>query len=79
MKEKERETTLQLLISMHHLDPRTEFSDRFSFRGLHGGSRYPGAIFNHLAFVDSHVRGGREKMREKFLESLIQNAEKLLN
>lgn len=33
-----RETTLQLLISMHHLDPRTGFSDRFSFRGLHGGS-----------------------------------------
>lgn len=26
------------LISMHHLDPRTGFSDRFSFRGLHGGS-----------------------------------------
>jgi len=56
--EEERETTLQLLISMHHLDPRTGFSDRFSFRGLHGGSRYPGAIFNHQ--LDSHIRGGRE-------------------
>lgn len=23
-------------------------------------ARYPGAIFNHLVFVDSHLRGARE-------------------
>lgn len=55
-----RETTLQLLISMHHLDPRTGFSDRFSFRGLHGGSLSGCYLQPPRLRRLGHLRGARE-------------------
>lgn len=55
-----RETTLQLLISMHHLSILAPASlIDFHSAGCMA-ARYPGAIFNHLAFVDSYLRGARK-------------------
>lgn len=55
-----RETTLQLLISMHHLSilAPTSLIDFHSADCM--AARYPGAIFNHLAFVDSYLRGAQK-------------------
>lgn len=55
-----RETTLQLLISMHHLSILAPASlIDFHSAGCMA-ARYPGAIFNHLAFVDSYLWGARK-------------------
>lgn len=55
-----RETTLQLLISMHHLSILASASlIDFHSAGCMA-ARYPGAIFNHLAFVESYLWGARK-------------------